>query len=90
MTSKITAATSEDMMSVTVTIESDCPMVRKMSPITVNPYETVPAKFVESPIYEAASQCIAHGACPVPCAIVKCIEVEGGLALKKPVSIEFE
>jgi hypothetical protein len=91
MVSRITATMSEDMMSVNVTIESDCPMVRKLSPIEgINPYSAVGTPFTESDIYVKAAGCVKHTACPVPCGIVKAIEAEAGLGLKRPVKIEFE
>ena len=91
MNSKITATLGDDMMSVKVEIESDCPMVRSMSPLVgINPYSAMGEPFNVSGVYAKASECLKHTACPVPCAIIKCIEAEAGLALKKPVSIEFE
>ncbi len=91
MTSKIIATASEDMMTVNVVIESNCPMVQKMSPMEgINPYEAIAAPFTESEIYKKAAGCLRHTACPVPCGIVKCVEAESGMGLKKPVSIDFE
>ncbi len=91
MSSKIIATASADMMTVDVVIESDCPMVQKMSPIEkVNPYDAIAQPFNGSVIYDKASQCIRHTACPVPCGIVKCIEAESGMGLKRSVSIDFE
>lgn len=91
MATKITAKASDDMMTVNVTIESTCPMVQKMSPIEgINPYEAMSAPFNESVVYCKAIECIRHTACPVPCAIVKTVEAESGMALKRPVKITFE
>ncbi len=91
MTSKIIATASEDMMSVNVVIESNCPMVQKLTPIEgINPYEAIGTPFTESEIYKKAAECLRHTACPVPCGIVKAVEAESGMGLKKPVSITFE
>ncbi len=91
MTSKVIATASDDMMSVNVVIESNCPMVQKMSPINgINPYEAIGEPFPESGIYKKAAECLRHTACPVPCAIVKSVEAESGMGLKRPVSITFE
>jgi hypothetical protein len=91
MTSKVIATVSEDMMSVNVVIESNCPMVQKMSPIEgINPYEAIGTPFTESEIYKKGAECLRHTACPVPCAIVKAVEAESGMGLKRPVSITFE
>lgn len=90
-TTRITATPSDDMMSVTVRIESDCPMVSKVPIIEdIACYEEVGTPFNESKVYAWASENIRHTACPVPCGVVKCIEAAAGLGLKKPVSIEWE
>ena len=91
MTSKIIATASDDMMSVNGVIESNCPMVQKLTPIEgINPYEAIGTPFTESEIYKKAAECLRHTACPVPCGIVKAVEAESGMGLKKPVSITFE
>ena len=91
MTSKIIATASDDMMSVNVVIESNCPIVQKLTPIEgINPYEAIGTPFTESEIYKKAAECLRHTACPVPCGIVKAVEAESGMGLKKPVSITFE
>jgi hypothetical protein len=91
MTSKITATASDDMMTVNIVIESNCPMVQKLTPIEgISPYEAVGTPFTESEIYKKAAGCLKHTACPVPCGIVKAVEAEAGLGLKRPVSITFE
>ncbi|MBQ9689621.1 MAG: hypothetical protein IJV47_03300 [Candidatus Methanomethylophilaceae archaeon] len=91
MTSKIIATASDDMMSVNVVIESNCPMVQKLTPIEgINPYEAIGTPFTESEIYKKAAECLRHTACPVPCGIVKAVEAESGMGLKKPISITFE
>jgi len=91
MKTKVIATASDDMMSVNIAFESDCPMVRSIGEINgINPYEAIGTPFTESEIYKRCAQCLRHTACPVPCAIVKAVEAEAGLGLKKPVSIEFE
>lgn len=41
-------------------------------------------------VFQAASEALPHSACPVRVAIIKAAEVELGLALPRPVTIEFE
>ena len=90
MTTKITATVSDDMMSVNVVMESNCPMVNKIGPIeNINPYDAIGQPFTESVIYTRCAECLRHTACPVPCGIVKAVEAESGMGLKRPVSIEF-
>ena len=45
--------------------------------------------FTDNVVFKKANLCIHHRACPIPCAILKAIEAELGLALKKKVTIEF-
>ena len=91
MKTKITATASEDMMSINVIMESNCPMVNAIGPIEgLNPYELVGQPFTENPVYVKCAENLRHAACPVPCGIVKAAEAEAGLGLKKPVDISFE
>ena len=86
----IVAEADEDG-DITLTVESTCGAVRKMIDeieMPLDAYEAVFVKPGEGPIYEAAKK-LSHGACPVPCAVLKCIEAEAGLALSKDVSMKF-
>ncbi len=91
METKVSATLSEDMMSINVVVESKCKHVQSIGEIKgLNPYEVIGIPFVDNPVYKRCSECLPHAACPVPCAIIKCIEAASGLALKKPVSLEWE
>jgi len=71
-------------------ITSDCDMVRKLA-------EEVPTlkladafkKLLENPVYKKGATCIRHVACPVPCAILKALEVEAGLGVPRDVTMVF-
>lgn len=85
-------ARSNDMGMVDIDIQSDCPSILKMSwgLKSVNPYAEVESEFTGSEIYRLAGEApIRHTACPVPCAIVKAIEVAGDLGIKRDVTIRF-
>ena len=88
----ITARANPDTGMVDIDIQSDCANILKMSwsikPIC--PYTEVEIPIIESEIYKIASDAIPHTACPVPCGVVKAIEVAGGLGLKRDVSIKIE
>lgn len=79
-----------DDMTVSVTLESDCPMVTKNPLPPISPYEEIATPMNQSAVYKWASENIGHTACPVPCAIIKGIEVASGMALKKNPIIEIE
>ena len=91
LTCVITAEENDDS-EVVLSAESACPAVKKMMEALeqpLDPYEVCFGKPGTGAVYEAAEN-LAHAACPIPSAILKCIEAEGGLALPKSVSFDFE
>ena len=73
-----------------VSIETECEMVKKMADeIHVLDMMAVFTRFLENPVYRSASKHLKHVTCPVPCGILKAMEVEAGFALPKDVSITF-
>ncbi|MCL1978794.1 MAG: hypothetical protein FWG60_01360 [Methanomassiliicoccaceae archaeon] len=92
MKTVILARANPETGMVDLEIQSDCPNLLKMSwaiqPIC--PYTEVEAAMNETDIYKLASETIPHAACPVPCGIIKAIEVAGGLGLKRDVVIKIE
>lgn len=89
-TPTIYATLADDMMTVNIRIESDCPMVSKNPVPPIVSWEEVGAPFSESKVYAWATENIRHTACPVPCAIVKSVEAAGDLGLKRNVTIDLE
>lgn len=72
------------------TIVTDCEMVRVMGEeIKELDIMVSFSGFLDNPVCRAASKHLRHVTCPVPCGILKALEVEAGLALPKNVSIEF-
>ena len=70
-------------------ITSDCPDVQRMADDlqTVDPYGEISYRGGAPVALQAASRCLKHGACPVPCGIIKAVEVAAGLALPRDASI---
>lgn len=84
-------AESEDGMDVEVQVETKCGAVKAFFEALEQPldsYEVCFAKPGSGPIYEAAEK-LQHGACPVPAALIKCIEAECKLALPRDVTFTF-
>jgi hypothetical protein len=85
-------AKENDMGLIELKIESDCPHVLMMSwnvePISA--YAEVEAPMCETEVYRLATKYLPHAACPVPCGMIKGIEVAGDLGLKRDVSIKIE
>ncbi len=88
--SKITVEAS-DMMSAKVSIESDCPDIRKIGENIkeIDPMKDVFAKLGDSTVYQLGKEFCSHGTCSVPGAILKGVEVACGLALPKDVHVEI-
>lgn len=75
---------------INVNIESECDDVKAfLANLKSLDVKDVIKPFVKNRIYEEAAKFIRHPACPIPCAILKAIEVELGLALKRDVHILF-
>ena len=92
MKTVIIAKANPETGMVDIDIQSDCPNVLKMSwavkPIC--PYTEVEGEMNKTDVYTLASGTIPHAACPVPCGVIKAIEVAGGLGLKRDVTIKVE
>jgi len=83
---------SADGGRVVCDIKSDCPCVKELSEMVkeVDPFEALRMPYSGNPIYAKAGEVLRHSTCPVPLAILKCIEATAGLALKRDVKVEFE
>ncbi len=92
MNTVILAKMNPETGMVDMEIQSDCPHVLRMTwtlqPIC--PYTEVEAAMNETDIYKLASGSLPHAACPVPCGMVKAVEVAGGLGLKRDVHLKIE
>ena len=88
----VAASSSDDLMTVRLTITSDCPNVKKLAENIheADIIETVGSRLLDNPVMKKCSEFIPHPACPVPCAIVKATEVASEQAVKREVTIRFE
>ena len=75
---------------VSVTLETDCEMVRQMQQeVQALDRMAALAGFQNNPVYRSAGKHLKHAACPVPAGILKAIEVEAGLNVSKDARITF-
>lgn len=88
----INAKQSEDMMHVEVSIETDCKMVQAFASDLkpVGAYDEFELPMVQNPVCITASNHLKHSACPVPCAVLKAIEVAADLGLKRDVTLKIQ
>jgi len=77
--------------SVDIAVESGCAMVQKMAAeiASLGRHDAL-LGFLKNPVYLAAGRHLKHAACPVPAAVLKALEVEAGLNVKKDATIVFE
>ena len=86
----VVEVTKKDKGVFELRITSSCDMAMKLG-------EEVPTltladafkKLLDNPVYKKGATCIKHVACPVPCAVLKALEVEAGLGVPKDVTIAF-
>jgi hypothetical protein len=78
-----------DKYNATVRLESQCKQVSKLAAQVgeVDFMETLKAAFGQNRVFLAAAECKLHPSCPVPTAIIKAVEAEVGMAVKKGVTI---
>ena len=83
--------TSEDGMKANLSCETDCPHIKNLVEAvpTVNAYAEVFAKYGQGVIAKGACIHCAHGACSVPTAMLKGVEIVCSLALAKDVSVHI-
>lgn len=72
-------------------IESECVNVENLAGVLteISKEDWMTTKGFANKIFEFVSRYTRHLSCPIPCAIMKAIEVELGMAIKKNVEIKF-
>lgn len=77
--------------AVDISVETGCEMVRQMAAeIASLGRRDALAGILNNPVYLAAGRHLKHPACPVPAAVLKALEVEAGLNVRKDATITFE
>jgi hypothetical protein len=88
----IVKATKTGHRKYRIELISPCEMVKNLDEDLKNK-EFGPDVFstiIDSDIYKLCSKHIKHISCPIPAAILKAIEVEGGLAIPKNLKMNVE
>ncbi|UCH06368.1 MAG: hypothetical protein JSV55_09590 [Deltaproteobacteria bacterium] len=77
--------------SVSIIIESECEQICELNNILGSmALIDILTAAGRNPVFARAQEARCHASCPVPVAILKCAEVELGMALPRDVSITFE
>jgi len=84
-------ADSSDPFLIHLSIDSDCEAVRGLAAELrqVSALDEITYRGDGPAALRCARRCLHHAACPVPCAVIKVVEVEAGLALPCDVSIHL-
>lgn len=82
-------ADAESMRKVKLTIQSDCPQIKKAAGelTEIDMLEELRAGLGHGRVYGVLSGCVKHVTCPVGSGILKAAESAAGLALPKDASI---
>ena len=82
-------AQADDNDDVQLGITSDCARVQRLAQalVSADALQEISKPINETAVYQSAGRCRLHSACPVPCGIIKAIEVAAGLALPADVQI---
>ena len=77
---------------VEIELDTECPIIRKLNAAldVVDPFEAMEMPYEVNSVYSVAGRIISHASCPVPFAIVKCVEAHTGMAVKKDVFLRYE
>ncbi|MEG1500693.1 MAG: hypothetical protein RR396_01920 [Clostridiales bacterium] len=91
----VVEAVKEGKKGVKLLIKSDCPAISKLGEAfseTLDAYGTCFAKPGNNPFYQYAKEAVfpPHAGCVTIAGIIKCVEVECGLALPKDVKMIFD
>lgn len=77
---------------VTVNIQSKCKQINKLAQnvTEVDFLEIYRGSYGQNYISQSAARCKLHPSCVIPCALIKAIEAELGMAVKKDVVFTYE
>ena len=80
----------EDKRKVAIEIKSDCEQISKLNTL-LNSIELrdVFKPPIKNVVFKEAEKSGCHASCPVPIAVLKCAEVEMGMAIPQNVTMNF-
>ena len=80
-----------DRYKALVRFQSECKQISKLAAQLgqVDFLELMRGSFGQNPVIQSAASCGLHLSCCIPCALVKAVEAELGMAVKKDVALTF-
>ena len=76
----------------TIKVQSECKQIKKLADAVteVDFMEISRAPFGQNYLSQSAARCKLHQSCPIPCGLIKAIEAELGMAVKKNIVFSYE
>ncbi len=76
---------------VTIRVQSQCKQIKKLAAEVgeINFLEIYRGPYGQNPISQSAARCKLHPSCPIPCGMIKAVEAELGMAVKKNVGFTY-
>jgi len=77
---------------VTCKVQSQCEQIKKLANEVseVDYFEVWRSPHGQNYIIQSAARCHCHASCTIPCGLIKAMEAELGMAVKKNVSFTYE
>jgi len=81
-----------DKYHVTIDLQSNCKQIKNLAKEVkeIDFLEICRMPYGQNPLSQWAARCKCHPSCPIPCGIIKAVEGELGMAVKKNVSFTYE
>lgn len=78
--------------NVTINIQSPCKQIKKMAAEVndINFLDICRGSFGQNTVTQSAARCGLHPSCPIPCGLIKAVEAELGMAVKKNIGFTYE
>ncbi|MGA8571166.1 MAG: DUF6951 family protein [Desulfobaccales bacterium] len=77
---------------VSINVQSQCEQIKKLANgvTEIDFLEINRVPYGQNYISQSSARCKLHPSCPIPCGLIKAIEAELGMAVKKNVSFTYE
>jgi hypothetical protein len=77
---------------VTVGLQSQCKQIKNLANALqeIDFLEISKGAYGQNSVTQSAARCKLHPSCPIPCGLIKAIEAELGMAVKKDISFIYE
>lgn len=81
-----------DKYHAAVELQSKCKQIQKLAQAVkeIDFLQIYRGAFGQNQVTQSAAQCKCHPSCPIPCSIIKAVEGELGMAVKKDVSFNYQ